>query len=210
MSTEETTLNGTAELPTTVEIHGDMMTSQGAFEHVQRVAKVFAASKLVPATYQNNIADCIIALQMAHRMNIDPFTFMQNTYVVHGKPAIEGKFAIALVNKLGPYPDGIKFKTEGTGDELKVTAWAKRENGEIDQCTVSYEQAKGMGWIAKNPLWKQMPEQMLHYRAGSWLARRYCPEVLMGLQTTEEAKDVIDITPSRGSSKLTERLKAKE
>lgn len=197
------------ELPA-VEMRGDMMTSQSAFEHVQRVAKVFAASKLVPTTYQNNIADCIIALQMAHRMNLDPFVFMQNTYVVHGKPAIEGKFAIALVNKLGPYPNGIEFRSEGTGPTLKVTAFGVRENGKTDECTVSYEQAKGMGWVDKNPLWKGMPEQMLHYRAGSWLARRYCPEVLMGLQTTEEVKDVIDVTPQRASTKLTERIKGVE
>ena len=195
------TLNGTGEeLPS-------MLASSQAFEHVQRVAKVFAASKLVPTNYQVNIADCIVALQMANRMQIDPFVFMQNTYIVHGKPAIEGKFAIALVNKLGPYPDGVKFKTEGEGDSLKVTAFGVRANGEIDSCTVSYQQAKDMGWVSKNPIWKQMPEQMLHYRAGSWLARRYCPEVLMGLQTTEEVRDVIDVTPGGGAAKLNAKLK---
>lgn len=184
-----------------------MLASSQAFEHAQRVAKVFAASKMVPANYQGNIADCIVALQMANRMNIDPFVFMQNTYIVHGKPAIEGKFAIALVNKLGPYPDGVRFKSEGDGDALKVTAYGVRTTGEVDSCTVSFDQAKQMGWVQKNPLWKQMPEQMLHYRAGSWLARRYCPEVLMGLQTTEEVRDVIDVTPGGGAAKLNAKIK---
>lgn len=201
--TDETlpSLNGTGEeLPS-------VLASSQAFEHVQRVAKVYASSGMVPKNYQGNIADCIVALQMAKRMNVDPFEFMQNTYIVHGKPAIEGKFAVQLTNTRGPYPDGVRFKMEGEGDSLKVTAFGVRASGEVDSCTVSYQQAKDMGWVAKNPIWKQMPEQMLHYRAGSWFARRYCPEVLMGLQTTEEVRDVIDVTPGGGAAKLNAKIK---
>jgi hypothetical protein len=35
-----------------------------------------------------------------------------------------------------------------------------------------------------------MPELMLRYRAATLFGRLYCPEILMGLQTTEEAIDV--------------------
>jgi hypothetical protein len=49
--------------------------------------------------------------------------------------------------------------------------------------------AKSEGWTS-NTKWKNMPEQMLGYRAASFFARMYCPEALMGLQTYDEIIDV--------------------
>jgi len=40
-------------------------------------ANVLAKSTLVPKEYQNNIANCIIALNMSNRMNADPLMVMQ-------------------------------------------------------------------------------------------------------------------------------------
>ena len=58
-----------------------------AFEDGQRIAKVLAASKLVPDTFKNNIGDCLIAMEMASRMNANPLAVMQNLYIVKGKPS---------------------------------------------------------------------------------------------------------------------------
>ena len=38
-----------------------------------------------------------------------------------------------------------------------------------------------------------MPEQMLMYRAASFFARTYCPEVLMGFSTADEVEDITDV-----------------
>ena len=80
------------------------------FNHVQRIAKVFAESNLVPEQYRGKVADCIIAAQMAFRLQVDPFMFMQNTYVVHGRPGMEAKLAIALVNERGPFEGPIQWR----------------------------------------------------------------------------------------------------
>jgi hypothetical protein len=59
--------------------------------------------------------------------------------------------------------------------------------------TVSLEMAKAEGWLDKaGSKWKTMPELMLKYRAAAFFGRLFAPEVLMGMQTSEE---VIDITP---------------
>jgi hypothetical protein len=53
--------------------------------------------------------------------------------------------------------------------------------------------AKAEGWLTKTgSKWITMPELMLKYRAAAFFGRLYAPEVLMGMQTSEE---VIDITP---------------
>ena len=57
-----------------------------AFELIQRVAKAFAGSDLVPVAYQGNLANCMIALDMAQRIGANPLMVMQNLYIVHGTP----------------------------------------------------------------------------------------------------------------------------
>lgn len=190
-----TKLNFDAEQNMAPAVAGNMYLNPQVFEHVQRVSKVFAASKLVPTQYQNNLADCVIAIEMASRLDVHPMMFMQSSYIVHGKPSITGQFVIALVNKRGPYKTGVSFKYERDkdGTPKSCTAYGiRKDTGEVQETTVTVEQAKAMGWWNKNPIWQTMTEQMLTYRAASWLARRYCPDVLMGLQSKEELLDVIE------------------
>jgi hypothetical protein len=162
------------------------------FEHLYRVATVYAGSKIVPAHYQGSIPDCFIATQMAIRLGIDPMMFMQNTYIVQGKPGMEAKLAIALVNTRGPFRGPIQWKMDGEGPTRRATAFGvHKDTGEICECTVSMEVAKLEGWIDKNgSKWRTMPEQMLRYRSAMWLARLYAPECLMGMSTVDELEDM--------------------
>jgi hypothetical protein len=58
--------------------------------------------------------------------------------------------------------------------------------------------AKAEGWYGKNgSKWKTMPQQMLMYRAASFMVNIVAPELSMGLTTVEEAHDIIDVTPTR-------------
>jgi hypothetical protein len=69
--------------------------------------------------------------------------------------------------------------------------------------------AKAEGWLDKaGSKWKTMPELMLKYRAAAFFGRLYAPEVLMGMQTSEE---VIDITPMQPASvdAINAKIKAK-
>ena len=53
------------------------------------------------------------------------------------------------------------------------------------------QMAKDEGWSTKSgSKWRTMPEQMMKYRAAAFFARVYCPNVLMGFQTTDEINDV--------------------
>ena len=64
-------------------------------ELMQTQAKLLANSSLVTKEYQNNLANCVIALNMANRMNADPLMVMQNLYIVHGKPSWSSQFLIS-------------------------------------------------------------------------------------------------------------------
>ena len=61
-------------------------------------ATYLSKSALVPETYQGKPENALIAVDLANRSGMSPLTVMQNLYVVKGKPAWSGQFAIALVN----------------------------------------------------------------------------------------------------------------
>lgn len=170
-----------------------------SFELMQRVAKGFASSTLVPAAYQGNIANCMIALNMAQRIGADPLACMQNLYIVHGSPAWSSKFLIATVNACGRYSSmRYEWKGEPGTDEYGCRAWAvEKETGErLNGIWVTWAMVKAEGWNAKNgSKWKTIPDQMFVYRAAAFWQRAYAPELSMGLTTQEEAEDIIDVRP---------------
>lgn len=167
------------------------------FDLIQRVAKAFSSSTLVPAQYQNNVANCMIALNLAQRLKADELMVMQNLYIVHGNPGWSSKFLIASVNTCGRY-SAMRYEWRGEpgSAEFGCRAWAiERETGErLDGAWVDWAMVRAEGWDKKNgSKWKTMPQQMFIYRAAAFWQRAYAPEISMGLSTQEELQDVVDI-----------------
>ena len=172
------------------------LTSLQGFELVQRASKLLASSTLVPKEYQNNISNCVIALNMAARVGADPLMVMQNLVIVHGRPTWSSQFLIATVNTCGRF-SALRYEFFGdpATDEWGCRAWAiEKATGEkLVGTDVTIAIAKKEGWYGKNgSKWKTIPQQMLMYRAGSWWTRAYAPELSMGLHTAEEIRDVYD------------------
>jgi hypothetical protein len=176
-----------------------------SFQLAQRVATALSKSTLIPKDYQNNLPNCLVALNMANRLNADPLMVMQNLYVVHGRPAWSSQFLIATANKSGKFsPLRYRFTgTKGKDDFGCVCSAIDRETGEVLEGTeITIGMAKAEGWHDKTgSKWKTMPEQMLRYRAAAFFVRCYAPELSLGLQTAEETEDIIDgevIRPTQG------------
>jgi len=168
------------------------------FELMQRACKALAASTLVPAQFQNNLPNCIIALEMAQRIGASPLMVMQNLYIVHGRPGWSAKFLIASFNQCGRF-SALRFEWVGERgkDEWGCRAWAvEKATGErIQGPLITIALAKEEGWYGKSgSKWKTIPELMLTYRAAAWLVNTHAPEISMGLNTAEEMGDVYDAT----------------
>nr|WP_319566236.1 hypothetical protein [uncultured Rhodoferax sp.] len=115
------------------------------FEFMQRTAKMFAQSSMVPTayravvtkgfgdrmTYEDNPAalpNCIIALNMSQRMNADPLMIMQNLHVIEGRPSWSSQFIIAAINSCGRYSP-LRFDIK-QGAEIDATCTTfEWENG---------------------------------------------------------------------------------
>lgn len=183
-----------------------------SFELMQRVAKAFAASDLVPQQYRGNLANTMIALDMAQRIGANPLMTMQNLYVVHGTPGWSSKFLIATVNASGRYSSlRYEWRGEPGQDDYGCRAWAvEKATGErLDGIWVDWKMVKAEGWNSKNgSKWKTMPDQMFVYRASAFWVRAYAPELAMGLQTSEELVDVVTVADDGGVTVTTESLRA--
>jgi len=167
--------------------------STSAFETSQRMAKALASSSLLPATFQGNIPNCMIAMELANRIGCSVFMVAQNMDVIHGRPSWRAQFLIATVNASGRFTP-IRYRWEGRqgSDDWGCRAYAKdAKTGE--ECVgplVTIGLAKKEEWYSKKgSKWQTIPELMLTYRAGSWWTRIYCPEFAMGMGTAEEAID---------------------
>ena len=166
-----------------------------AFEDAQRMAKVLVTSKLVPKEFQNNLPDCMIALEMANRMGANPIAVMQNLYIVHGKPSWSAQFIVAAINQSGRFKTTLMYEINGEGDGKGCIAYAfDFEGNRVDSPKVTIKMAKDEGWYSKNgSKWQTMEDLMLRYRAATFFGRLYTPDLLMGMQTKEELDDVIDV-----------------
>lgn len=170
----------------------------------------------------NALANAVVALNMAQRMGADPLMVMQNLYIVEGRPSWSSQWIIAAINGGGRFsPLRFDIKETGkktvervetvweNGNRSTVTkkvdildkvciAWAiEKETGDrLESPKVSIEMAVKEGWYTKTgSKWQTMDEVMLRYRTASFFGKLYAPELLMGLQTVEEAQDIIDLNP---------------
>lgn len=155
-------------------------------------AKYLAASDIVPEqTYKGKPANCLIAVDMANRMNVSPLMVMQNLFIVKGKPGWSGQFCIAAINGCGKFSPLSFVKVDEGGGGCFARATRKADGEVCQSATVTMQMANDEGWVQKNgSKWKTMPELMMMYRSAAFFARTYCPEALMGIQTIEEIQDV--------------------
>ena len=183
-----------------------------AFEDAQRIAKALASSTLIPPQFQGQqgFANCLVALEIAGRMNISPFLCMQHLHIIHGRPSWSSAFIIAMVNGCGRFTP-LRFEVSGEGESLACYAVATdiKTDQELKGPTITMLMAKKEGWSTKNgSKWATMPDLMIRYRAAAFWGRLFAGDLLVGLQTQEEVIDVESVKVSVGIDELNAKVQA--
>lgn len=130
-----------------------------AFEFMQRAARAFAQSTMVPAAYQAVVSkgfgqnqrweenpaalsNCMVALDLAQRMNASPLQVMQNLHVIEGRPSWASAFIIGLINNSGHYAHGLRYKIEwldSTEVEYFTYEWRDLPSGKSEKAPVAHK-----------------------------------------------------------------------
>ena len=164
------------------------------FDKLMEMSTMLANSTIIPVAFQKRPENCFIAMDMASRMGISPMLLMQNLFIIQGKPSLSGQFIASLVRST-PMFRNVTLHYVGTPQTdtwgAYVTAIRNSNGEEIKGATVTMKIAKAEQWTAKQgSKWLTMPELMLSYRAYTWFARQNAPELLNGLQSSDEIDDI--------------------
>lgn len=183
------------------------------FDQAQRVALTMARSTLTPQhltrdksgvfTLEQVVANCFRIVNQALRWGMDPFAVMDETYFVQGRMGYQGKLVAAVVNTRAGLKGRLNATYEGAGDARKVTI-SGTFAGEMEPRTVEW--TVGQGKTEGNAMWKKDPDQKLYYSAVMRWARRYCPEVVLGVSIVEDLEAIAEEQRSPGEVRVMTEL----
>jgi hypothetical protein len=151
------------------------------------LANTLCRAEIVPQNFRNKPADTAIAIDIANRMDVSPIMVMQNLYVVKGKPSWSGQACMSFLRNKYEKVKVCYVGEKGTDSRGCYIKAVDKDGDVLEGTTITISMAKAEGWTS-NPKWRNMPEQMLAYRAATFFARVHCPEILMGCQVEEEAE----------------------
>jgi len=191
-----------------VESNSVALFDTAKFEHMQRIANVMALASLIPdhlkskaqmreQAFNETLSNCFMLVNQAHRWNVDPFSIAPETYALRGKLGYQGKLVAAIVNTRAGLKRNLDFEYSGEGDEREITVIGEFLNEDKPRTIkLKVKDAK-----TDNQMWQKDPDQKLVYSGATKWARRYCPEVLLGVLTDDDlermaAERAIDVTPA--------------
>ena len=166
------------------------------------MAVMMAKARFIPEFLQGSPSDCLMVIEQSMRWGMSPFAVAPCTSLVRGKLMFEGKLVAAVVNTSPLLAGDLDYEFSGTGNDRSIKVTGKLKDGRVRDVTVkladilTYEKdgnLKGM--------WKKQPDQQLVYGGARVWARRWTPQLMLGVYAPEEFDDapppMRDVTPPR-------------
>jgi hypothetical protein len=158
-------------------------------------AKLMAISEqCIRAAFRNKPGACLAIALQAFRTGADPFAVANKAYLVNDQIAYESQYIHAVLNTSGALKKRLRpiYSGEGKTRRCKVIGEIVGEEEPFEYESPTIEAIP----IQNSPLWKNDPDQQLFYYASRAWARRWLPEVLLGMNTGDDiASQAIDVTP---------------
>ena len=205
MSQDNETKNAVVEIETGGDISPLVPQS---FSQVWRMSTIMHGSGMCPKSFDNP-EKVMGAMIYGMEIGLTPFASVQSIAVINGRPSIWGDAALALVQSSGK-AEYVSEWIEGTGDGMIAYCETKRK-GEPKEHVVTFsvddarraglwqdnETVKrrdkykgGMVEVKNDSPWYRYPKRMLQMRARSFCLRDKYPDVLKGIKTVEENRDI--------------------
>lgn len=154
-----------------------------AWKAMSEMARVFFQSQAIPS-YIKNAAQLVVILQAGRELGMMPIESISNLYIVNGKVALQG---VAMLNKV--LAAGVKL-TWVEETEEKCTVKFEGLGRPAYTASFTIKEAEKAGLLAKGGPWKLYPKNMLRWRALSFGARIFCPDIIQGMHSVEELANV--------------------
>ena len=172
--------------------------SPQTFQELQTFVGLISSTNMIPQSFVDkktgtiNKGDILIAMMMGVEVGLNPIQSLQNVAVIKGRPSIWGDAMLGLCQK---HPDFISIDESFNDSTMTATCTVKRRGGKPHSQTFSEEDAKNAKLLpAANDYtpWKRYPKRMISMRARGFALRNQFADALLGLISSEEARDYID------------------
>ncbi len=189
MSKEISTVNvfaGVAYTPDQVsQPFGSLPATQG---QALKLAEFYAQSGTVPKDYIGRPGNILVAMEFGAEIGLKPLASLQNVAVINGRPSLWGDALLGLV-LAHKDNQGVEESFDITTNT--ATCLVKRKGRKDITWTFSFADATAAG-IRNNPVWKNYPRRMAQMRARGFAIRDMWADVLKGLGSAEEQRDIAD------------------
>lgn len=154
---------------------------------VMEMAKLMCvAQQAIPTHLREQPGLCLGVIMQAVAWEMEPFAVANKSFVVNDRLAYESQLVHAVIEARAPLSGRLRCTYAGEGDERTCTVFGKFKGEDEPH---SYTTPKFAKIPVKNsPLWKWDVDQQLFYFASRAWARKWCPDVLLGVYTPDEAK----------------------
>ncbi|WP_312041130.1 RecT family recombinase [Pantoea eucalypti] len=199
--------------------------SPDALDKLVRFAEIMASSRVtVPAHLAGKPADCLAVTMQAMQWRMNPFAVAQKTFTVNGVLGYEAQLVNAVITTMAPTRARLHYewfgpwekvigrfveKTSSKGNKYIAPDWTLQDEsgcGVRVHATMKNEQEPRVlellltqAQVRNSTLWASDPRQQLAYLAVKRWARLHCPDVILGVYTSDEldtsAPAVRDVTP---------------
>jgi hypothetical protein len=159
-----------------------------SFAQMVEMAQLMSrGANMVGKAFRSNPGACLGVLTQAMRWGMDPYAVSLKCYVAdksgEGPIAYEGQLVHAIIMKNAPLQKRLRCTYSGEGDARRITVigWLKGEDEPFEYPSPELRKIK-----KNSPLWVDDPDQQLWYYGVRAWARKWCPDVIMGVYTPEE------------------------
>ena len=165
-------------------LHHPTAISGADLEGQFRIATAIAnATEAVPRSYRKQPGAVLLALAWSQQHELDILTTIQNVAFIDGKAVVDATMQRALAKRAG-------YEVRMMVEADRVTVAIYQGGTELGDATYSMADAKEAGLDQKNN-WKKNREDMLVARATTRAIRRFAPDVLLGMLSTDEVDEPV-------------------
>lgn len=161
------------------------------FEMAWKTAEMLSKARCIPKEFWDNPADVLVIVQSGYELGLSPMTSLQNMMIVNNRPSIYGDAMLAVcmrtIGQKYGFIDCIEAYEVSSG-EWECTVL--RDGREKIIRTFTMQEAKEAGYLTKPGSWQTNRKRMMQFRPRSFALRDMFPDILKGIPTVEEMKDV--------------------
>lgn len=176
----------TAPQLTTAPAYGELLRPTNLREAMD-LSEILAASDLVPKDYKGKPGNVVVAIQMGAEVGLAPMAAIQSIAVINGRPGLWGDALLAVVQA---HPEFVDCVEEKIPDGRRCTCIRKGRKPVVQEFTI--ENAKTAKLWNKDGPWRTYPDRMLKMRARGFAIRDLWADVIRGLSSAEEQRDIVD------------------